>query len=258
MHTYRLLLSLLLGITLHCAAQVTNVDVEANIDFRLEGDRYDLYFSAYNKTQTDKSLSYLLRVIKNVPGDTTTIDRTIEYEDFFVLSPGEKQNIKQLVIVPERNQRIIAFVLVYEDQKVIGKDRIVIYGIEEEDGRLSASEDRLEERSTSTDLARSEVNLLRGMVVEDTKTKPGRDFYGYFFLEYNNKNINGDKLVRVSEELAIGGNTMIKVFAGDDLVVQFFVNPRATYLKTMAIQTVSRLDYYFRENRAINRDLIKY
>ena len=235
-------------------AQIFNADIEAKIDVKVQGEVYEIFFSALNKTQIDKSLDYESKIIKKATANLA--EEKFEHKDFFVLKPNEKINLTSAKIIPKDNQRIIVFLLIYDEGKPIGKDRIVINGMDGEDGTLPSV--KRQNQQNISKATQNEVNLMQGVVVEDTKTKPGRDFYQYFFLEYNAQNINGEKIVKISEELAIGGNTMIKIFAGNDLVSQFFVNPRATYLKDMAINSVSRLNYYFRQNRAVQQDLIKY
>ena len=103
-----------------------------------------------------------------------------------------------------------------------------------------------------------DIDLLTGLVFENTKTKPGRDFYQMFYLAYNTNNIKGNKIVKVDEVLAIGGNTQIQIFAGDDLVVQFFLNPRSSYIKEMVDQSIARVNYYFQQNKAIMQNTIQY
>ncbi len=252
--TYLYLLGLCLPLTPGCVAQVTNISVEARIDIQQQGELLEYFFAAINKTEIDKSLSYHLKVI-NYP-TLEDYEVLLEEKDFFVLKPSEKRNLRLWRTADTGSERLIVFLLIYQDKQVIGKDRIELVRSQNGDGKLIR---RSEPRPKTTDVsAPAEVNLLRGMVVEDTKTKPGRDFYRYFFLEYTNKNINGEKIVKVTEELAIGGNTMIKIYAGQDLVSQFFVNPASAYLQEMAVNSVTRLDYYFRQNRAIRQDLIKY
>lgn len=232
-------------------AQIFNKEVEAHIDLDNEGPLTKIYFSAYNKTQLKKSLKYRAMIVKNR-------DEKFEDEQYFIIEPGQRKNISTASLPLEDDQRTIVFVLLYEDEKVIGKDRIVINGFEGEDDLQPKVVNENHFLSDKKQAVNKDIDLMTGLVFENTKTKPGRDFYQMFYLAYNNNNIKGNQIVKVDEVLAIGGNTQIKIYAGDNLVVQFFLNPRSSYLKEMVDQSIIRVNQYFIQNQAINQNTIQY
>mgnify|MGYP001954198380 CR=1 FL=1 len=69
------------------------------------------------------------------------------------------------------------------------------------------------------------------MVIENTKTKAGSDFYDLFYSSYLAKNIDGEKIVKIDEKLAIASNTLIQVVVGDQLVMQFIIKKFITLMK---------------------------
>lgn len=233
-----------------------NSEVEANIDIETETVLTKITFSAYNKTSVKKSLSYRALITKN-----QNVNSSVEHfedQQYFIIEPGESKNISTATLDLSTGERTIVFVLIYENEKVIGKDRAVINGFEGEDDIKPKviQKENLQIQNESNQA--QDIDLLTGLVFENTKTKPGRDFYQVFYLAYNNNNIKGDKIVKVDELLAIGGNTQIKIYAGDDLVVQFFLNPRSSYIKEMVDQSIARLNYYFQQNKAIRQNTIQY
>tara|TARA_R110002050_G_scaffold296627_1_gene456893 strand:+ start:2654 stop:3424 length:771 start_codon:yes stop_codon:yes gene_type:complete len=233
-----------------------NREVEAQITITNENVLTNITFSAYNKTTLKKSLSYKALITKNKKLNSSITQ--FEDEQYFVIEPGEQKNISTASLDLSQGDRTIIFILIYEDEKVIGKDRMVINGFEGEDemkpkviGKEKPSEQQESQQA-------QDIDLLTGLVFENTKTKPGRDFYQMFYLAYNTNNIKGNKIVKVDEVLAIGGNTQIQIFAGDDLVVQFFLNPRSSYIKEMVDQSIARVNYYFQQNKAIMQNTIQY
>lgn len=232
-------------------AQAFNKDVEANINLDSEGALTKITFSAFNKTQLKKSLKYKALIVKNK-------DEKFEDEQYFIVEPQQRKNISTATLPLKDNQRTIVFVLLYEDDTVIGKDRMVINGFEGEDDLQPkiVQEDRL--LANNETQSSKDIDLMTGLVFENTKTKPGRDFYQMFYLAYTNNNIKGNQIVKVDEVLAIGGNTQIKIYAGDNLVVQFFLNPRSSYIKEMVDQSILRVHQYFIKNRAISQNTIQY
>lgn len=253
---YLIFLTLIFGCTPHLVLAQFNSEVEANIDIETESVLTKITFSAYNKTSLKKSLSYKALITKN-----QTADSSVEHfqdQQYFIVEAGERKNISTATLDLSTGERTIVFVLLYENEKIIGKDRVVINGFEGEDDvkpKIVQKENlQLQKESNQA----QDIDLLTGLVFENTKTKPGRDFYQVFYLAYNNNNIKGNKIVKVDEVLAIGGNTQIKIYAGDDLVVQFFLNPRSSYIKEMVDQSIARINYYFQQNKAIRQNTIQY
>lgn len=236
-------------------AQNFNREVEAFIDVDSRGVRTSIVFSAYNKTPLKKSLRYRALIVKS---DREGTSQQYEDEQYFIAEAGERKIISQANIEISEGERTIVFVLIYEEDQVIGKDRIVINGFEGEDDLQPSivEEQRLVPQQEAPPSA--DVELLTGLVFENTKTKPGRDFYQKFYLAYTTNNINGNKMVKVDEVLAIGGNTQIRIYAGDDLVVQFFVNPRSSYMDQMVEYSIRRVNQYFQQNKAIRQNTISY
>ena len=94
-------------------------------------------------------------------------------------------------------------------------------------------------------------------MLEDTKTKPGRDFYQYYYTSYLANNINGPKIVTVREVLTIGNNTAIELIVDDDTVMAFLVQPSNDYLKAMSYEAIRRTMAYF-ERLKKEEDMIKH
>jgi hypothetical protein len=83
--------------------------------------------------------------------------------------------------------------------------------------------------------------VFRGIVIEDTKTKLGRDFYAMFYSSYLQYNIDGHKIVTIKEALAIANNTKIQVFVDNTMVMEFLVRPQTEFLKTMKNEAIRRV-----------------
>ena len=117
----------------------------------------------------------------------------------------------------------------------------------EEDRRLAA---KTGDRVWFNDgIRRDQGFVLRGLVIEETKTRPGRDFYQMFYTEYTNKNINGEKIVTIKEELTIGNNTKLEVYVDDKKILEFFVRPQNEYLKAYSNEAIRRVNIYFQNLR---------
>lgn len=236
-------------------AQHYNTAVEASINLEVVDESFlNVVGSAYNKTEINKSLRYVLSVIKssNDGGNTSSNKQ----EGRIVLEAGIKKNLSSTSINIEAGNRTILLLLIYdEEDKIIGKDRKILNGLEGE-------EDLAEEYTSDVraDIKENKNNgfILKGMVIEDTKTKAGGDFYDLFYSLYLTQNIDGEKIVKIEEKLAIANNTQIQVVVGDDVVMQFIMNPQNQYITQMAEQAVYRVNFYFQSLRNQENQVIRY
>ncbi|MGI9550323.1 MAG: CsgE family curli-type amyloid fiber assembly protein [Aurantibacter sp.] len=233
-------------------SQIYNTDVSAAIDLEVQDNSIiKITGSAHNTTEISKSLRYVLSVIKSGKNKNTN-----KQEGRFVLEAEVKKNLSNTSINVNEKDRTIILLLVYENEKIIGKARKVLNGIEgeaDEVKNLMKSEANEDVKETAED-----GFILRGVVIEDTKTKAGNDFYDMFYSSYLTNNINGEKIVKIEERLAIGNTTQINVLVGDEVVVRFFVNPRTQYLKSMADNSIYRVNAYFQRLKDTKDQITRY
>ncbi len=235
-----LLLPLLLSNAMQ--SQSLNKEVSTKINVKGQNNIYELLFVVTNNTILNYSLRFKANIIVKEKGALE--GENIDQEELFVLEPSAQKTVARMVIKAEPQQRVVAFMLIYNEDQIISKNRVVINGFDGED-QLRPLVLQEEVLGTSK-ISNADPVMLKGMVTEDTKTKAGRDFYKGYYSQYLFNNINGSKVIRVTEELAIGGNTQIKIYAGEDLIIQFFVNPRSSYLENMVELSIYRTIQYFR------------
>jgi len=237
-------------------AQVYNTQIEAKINLVANTEFIEITGSAYNKTQLNESVRYVLSVIKNTPGDANSSKN--DQQGRAVLTPGEKRNLSKTAINANETDRMIILLLVYnlEDQ-LMGLDRIVINGTAE-DKKLAAKSANVQVfMAGETIQNENDTGFIRGIVVEDTKTKPGRDFYTLFTDEYRIKNINGERIVTIKETLALANNTKIEVLVGEVKIIEFFVRPQGNYLEALADEAIKRTNTYF-DNLRSGKYIVKH
>lgn len=242
----------ILCVPLLSVSQIYNKDVSAAINLEVQDNSVlKITGSAHNTTEISKSLRFVLSVIKQGKNKNNN-----KQEGRFVLEPGVKKNLSTTSINVNENDRTIILLLVYENEKIIAKGRKVLNGIEGEVDEVR----NLLKSSTNEDIKNTNEDgfILRGMVIEDTKTKAGNDFYDMFYSSYLSNNINGEKIVKIEERLAIGNTTQINVLVGDEVVVRFFVNPRNQYLKSMADNAIFRVNSYFQQLKNTKDQIKRY
>ena len=251
-----LFLALLPSISL---SQMYNTQVEAKIDMEQSGDTYVITGSSVNKTGSYQSLRYVLSVIKNGSNDSNTSKN--DQSGRFILEIGEKKNLSSTTLNVNDGDRIIILLLVYDEiDNPLGMDRLVINGTEEDlalEKRDSIERKNAKNPSPDATFAADDVILLRGIVTEDTKTKPGRDFYKMFYSLYRNNNINGEEIVIIKEVLSLNNNTKIEIYVANELVLEFFARPQNEYLKAMSDIAIRRV-YWFLQKYKESKNVQKY
>lgn len=238
-------------------AQEESIDVEAIIETEPYQEGFNRYKAiAVNKSAFDLNVRYRFSVIYSDQGNPPPRE---DRERLVVLPVVEKVDLDEHIVEISDDERKIVLLLIYDlEGKVISNARVVlndegadkVRDLRDKENNLSG-----EKVVTSTmETAKKEEDLrfekedglvLRGLVFEETKTKLGRDFYQGFSYKYRDKNINGERIVKVREAFALGRNTKIEVFVGYDLVWQFFVRPNPDYLKEMENYAIDRVYKYF-------------
>lgn len=244
--------------SLKCHPQFYNKEVSASIQLNVkDNNMLTITGSSKNKTELNKSLRYELSVIKSGLEDGN--NNRNNQKGRFVLEPNSNKVLSQTTVNIQDSDRTIILLLVYDEKdKLIGKDRKVLEGISiiEEDSKTKVGIHK--EEYNDVKKGSDDGFILRGMVVEDTKTKAGSDFYDLFYSLYLANNINGEKIIKVQEKLAIANNTQIQVLVEDEVLVQFIINPRSQYLRVMAQQTLVRVNYYFQKLRTTKEQIKLY
>lgn len=239
------------------SAQNYNSEVEAKIQQNINEDNLEVSGNVFNKTTINQSLHFTLSVIKNDENSSNTSKS--DQTGRLVLGPGEKKIVSYTQINLEEKDRIIILLLVYDtEDRLMGKDRIIINATDEdrlqEENRVkleSQDEETIDRGHEGEDGV-----ILRGIVIEETKTKSGRDFFKMFYSLYNSYNINGDQIVTISEDFAMANTTKIDIKMDNEIVFQFFVRPDSEFLKSAANESIKRVYSYIQRLKQ-NRNTIK-
>ncbi len=254
-HTIALIFTILL-LTIKGFSQVYNVDVEAKIFVTPEDNILKITGTAFNKTELNQNIRYVLSVIKFNPENSNRSKN--DQSGRILLEPGQKSELSITTINESEKDQIIILLLIYDlDDKIIGKDRIAFK--EESNTNNNELKQKLADNLNAEDVSNAGEDgvYLRGIVIDEVKTKPGQDFYRYFYSEYTLKNIDAPKIVTVREALIIANSTIISIFVEQKLVYRFLVKPQMDYLKANGDEAIRRVSRYLellkKNKQSINR-----
>ncbi|MDT0689562.1 curli-like amyloid fiber formation chaperone CsgH [Salegentibacter sp. F188] len=229
------------------SGQNFNSEVEAVINTNdSKNDILEIVGTATNKTEGNFSLRYELSVITSNDGNNNSSKNS--QSGRFTLEPFETKNLSHASVSVDPDNRTIILLLIYdEDDKVIGTDRKVYDATEQE---------KVEEKMSYE--KPNEGIELTGMVTEKTKTKPGKDFYDFFYQKYNLSPAKGNKIIEIDEMISFGRTTRIMVKIDDRVIYQFFARPKLDYLKDQADQALAQVNRYFEYLKNRNESVTQY
>jgi len=222
--------------------QYTNTEVVAKIKTEKIDDILALSAEATNATEVYKSLKYTFSIFRT---DSNNKLIKSDQEGRFTLEANEQKKLATTSVGIDETDKIIILLLIYEENTIIGKDRLafneeVKENVKEEE---NASDDGIE---------------LKGIVIEETKTKPGKDFYEFFYNSYTLNNINGSRIVGVYEKLSFGRSTIIQVKIEDRVIHEFLGKPDIEYLEQMSKISIRRVYKYFKDLKKQKKDIFQF
>jgi len=248
---YRFLYFIFIFIFTNGFSQIYNIEIEAKINIETNNEFIKVTASAFNKTKITQSLRYVFSVIRTNSEDSNQSKN--DQSGRVILTANEKNNLSTTTINVNSDDRIILLLLIYNtEDSIVGKDRIVINDSKETSLNIKEElKKKLEASVPANDIdnTASDGVVLRGIVIEETKTKLGRDFYNFFYSSYLTNNINGDKIVTIKESLALGTNTKIQVKIEEEVVLEFFLRPQNDFLKSMSDVSIQNVYNYFQRQQ---------
>lgn len=186
-----------------------------------------------NRSQLHSEYNYLLLVKKTDQNNNLSINRQAGK---FTLTPNETKKLSSIHLNknPQLNLKALLYIRDENQNLLIAKDSIEIHANE-----ISAPV--------------KETSLMPlGILVDDTKTKFGRDFYDNLFTQYNQQPEKFDFIVQVSEMPHRGTTSIIQIFANNEMVYEFFSKPDEEYVNFQVSQTLKIIQRLFQSKSLKN------
>lgn len=242
--------------------QNTNSNVVAELKVETIEDISSLTARAFNSTDLYVNLRYVFSVIRfdeNYKSAKVTLEeflksediskKTLEdfiesnnisqytnkesQEDFFTLDPYQSKDLIDVLINTATKNKIIVLLLIYdEDDNIVARSRVVF---NEKNENINKDDEDNSQNGF----------VLTGIVLEETLTKNGKDFYDRFYHYYSNNRIKGDEIVIIDEMFTFRTRTKINVKIGDVEIFSFFGSSNEEYIDEMAIISVRKVSQYF-------------
>ncbi|MCC9044011.1 curli production assembly/transport protein CsgE [Myroides sp. M-43] len=239
-------------------AQSINTYIEGIIDAKQEGEFISITALAQNKTDITTSISYKLSVIKN-NADSNNQSKT-DQTGLKVIESFEKTVLSKTSFNASTADRIIVLLLIYNaNEKLIGTGRYVYNDNKDQDSIKQEMSTLLDKQKTISSSKSKEINYkisFKGIVVDETKTKAGKDFYQLYYSNYLVNNINSEHIITVTESITLGNNTKITIKTENKVIYEFFVQTKYDYIKSVS-DTALKMTIKYLENLKLNEKRTK-
>ncbi|RZT00077.1 CsgE family curli-type amyloid fiber assembly protein [Aquimarina brevivitae] len=218
----------------------TNADIIAKLETSVIDELIIFRATATNASEVYKSLRFVFSAFRtNKNGELIKNNQ----DERFTIAANEKRELSNFAIHKDIKDKLIVLLLIYDEDQIIAKDRIGLNEKKKKKIIYQPDDDGIE---------------IKGIVVEETKTKPGKDFYEFFYTAYNQHQINGSKVVGIYEQLSFGRSTIIQVKIDDQVIQEFLAKPDIEYLEQMSKIAIRKVYKYFKDFKNQKNDIIQY
>jgi hypothetical protein len=176
----------------------------------------------------EENLEYQLLLLKRQKG-TVKYDKE-ERRGEFELLPNEKKTIASNKFNIKENEELKGYLFVRDGRDLIAKDSIVI--------------NEVIEILKTTAIEEEEIEII-GLVVENVRTKIGKDFYDFFYQKYNSSGNKYPFVININEKPFLGGRgALVSVEIGDDKIFEFQARPDEEMLQNAAAYSLKLIETY--------------
>ena len=161
----------------------------------------------------------------------------------FSLKPNERKNLTTLKVVIKDSDVLKLFFFIRKDEKLISRDTAVVVS---------------KVKKLETKPIAEETIEIYGLVVEDVVTKLGKDFYDFFYQEYNTSGAKYPFVIRIIEKPLLGINSEVRIDIDDKMVYKMTTRPNEEYLQSSARQALVVINNYNEKRKFLFKKDIKF
>ncbi|MDQ0065820.1 CsgE family curli-type amyloid fiber assembly protein [Chryseobacterium lathyri] len=190
--------------------------VNAKIESSILENQIRLKAVVTNNTAVYKELNYLLISIKK--GSVGNLSNN-QQSGKFSINPNDVKVLSEINVNLQQKDALKAFLYIKDEetQKLIAKDSLEI------------NTDLFKKKTAKVE--EDAVFELKGLTIDETKTKIGKDFYDLFYLQYSQIPDKSSSAVTISELPLRGTSGQINIQIDDKVIYSFMTNPSEDYLK---------------------------
>lgn len=235
------ILVLILYFSFNVISSQNNPDITAKINIAREDIFVQIDAVAENKAHIFKNkLNYLLLSLKR-KGTSNNYTKSEQFGEFTLL-PNERKIISTVKLNIEKDQELKVYLFIKDKKQLLAQDSIKINEFVNILNTSSLKEEDIEIE-------------IKGLVIDNAKTKIGKDFYDYFYQKYNSSGVKYAFVIDINEKPSIGGRgSLVSVEIGDDKIFEFQARPDEEMLKKAAAYSLRLVENYSKNRKTVKKN----
>lgn len=194
-----------------------------------------------NNTAVYKELNYLLISIKKGNGGNLSNN---QQNGKFSVNPNEVKVLSEISVNLEPKDALKAFLYIRDEESkaLVAKDS------------LELNSDLFKKKTAKVE--DDAVYELKGLTIDETKTKVGKDFYDMFYIQYSQLPDKSSSAVTISELPLRGTSGQINIQMDDKIIYSFMTNPGEDYLKEQLAVSLKYIKEFATKKNLIKNEFI--
>ncbi len=247
-----------LGVGTMCFAQGSTLEAWLDIS-RDEAGLAVIKGMAKNESSKPLAYSYSLRLEKRAPSGNAINTQS----GSFTLIEAEQKTLSSISINLGATSFFEVTLKVFDDEKVIAEKKIV------SDEKFIAHFQQLKPQKKSKEspnppkkeISKKNKNSvtdaleIEGLIIDDTRSKSGRDFYDQFYGKWVAPVGVTDFTITIRELPARGRAARVAIDVNGNTIIQRMLQPRQDVIELLAEQTVNAVKGYLQKNENLKKDM---
>lgn len=194
-----------------------------------------------NNTAVYKELNYLLVSIKKGNGGNLSNN---QQNGKFSVNPNEVKILSEISVNLEPKDALKAFLYIRDEESktLVAKDS------------LELNSDLFKKKTAKVE--DDAVYELKGLTIDETKTKVGKDFYDMFYIQYSQLPDKSSSAITISELPLRGTSGQINIQMDDKIIYSFMTNPGEDYLKEQLAFSLKYIKEFTAKKNLIKNEFI--
>ncbi|TZF94389.1 hypothetical protein FW781_15790 [Chryseobacterium panacisoli] len=215
--------------------------INARIESSLLENQIILKAIVMNNTTVYKELNYLLVSIKKGNGGNLSNN---QQSGKFSVNPNEVKILSEISVNLESKDALKAFLYIRDEetQKLVAKDS------------LELNSDLFKKKTAKVE--EDAAYELRGLTIDETKTKVGKDFYDLFYMQYSQLPDKSSSAITITELPLRGTSGQINIQIEDKIIYSFMTNPAEDYLKEQLVYSLKYIKEFNAKKNLIKNEFI--
>lgn len=215
--------------------------IHAKIESKIVENQINLKAVVTNNTTIYQELNYLLVSIKKGSGGNLSNNKQ---SGKFSINPNEVKTLSEISVNLEKKDALKAFLYIRDEetQRLVAKDS------------LELNNDLFKKKVSKTE--EDVVFELKGLTIDETKSKVGKDFYDLFYIQYSQLPDKSNSAITISELPVRGTNGQINIEIDDKIVYSFMTNPSEDYLKEQLTNSLRYIKEFNAKKNLIKNEFI--